>query len=105
MTPIIDEIATLWNSHEKQPFPAGHRTKTVEGVNLGLLDPELAGYIIGFLTTKGGLGSRQKNVMAEYSEKLNLIIEQLETEEAKRYFQSLKKITDLVLEHAHDQPQ
>ena len=101
---MTKDIEALWTAHEQTPFPDGHRSVSAQGMKLTLLESEIAGYILTFITTKGGIGSRQRNVLEDYSKKLVDIIAELETEEAKNYFASLKKITDLVLEKAHDQP-
>ena len=102
---MVEEIEKLWSAHEQTPFPEGHRSKEISGMNLTILESEVAGIIIGFITTNGGLGSRQRNVLEDYTAKLEEVINKLESQAAKDYFASLKSIGDQVLKKGHDQPQ
>jgi len=96
----MDQIQKLWEQHEEAQFPAGHRNRTVEGVNLTLIDTEISGFILTFLATGGALGARQTIALNKGIASLKKIIPQLDSA-AQPYFQHLLDLSEEVLKSSH----
>jgi len=96
----MEQIKKLWEQHEQASFPAGHRNKTIEGVNLTLIDTELSGFVLTFISTGGSLGARQHIALEKGISTLTKIIPQLE-DDAKPYFQHLLDLCKKILKESH----
>lgn len=92
----LAEIQEAWSAHESTPFPMGHRMKEINGKNVSVLESEVGGYIMTFLNTGGRLGARQYLAMKAFQQELPDIVNQLEGE-GQKYFDSLRKIADMVM--------
>ena len=99
----FDEIQQRHEALLATPFPSGHRMKTVGDTTLGLIQSEVAGFILTYVETNGSLGTRQRVALKETLGVLADALQDL-SGEAKEYFQELKVLGEMVLKDAHDQP-
>ncbi|MCI5065496.1 hypothetical protein MRY87_07215 [bacterium] len=101
--PELTEIHEKYEAFLGKPFPLGHRSHSIRGKNLALLQSEIGGYILTYTSTNGSLGTRQRSALAE---SLDIMREGIPdfTEEGKAYFEELIDLGARVLATAHDTP-
>ncbi len=92
----LDDIKRCWEEHERSPFPSGLRGKSVEGVDLTLLESNLARYILGTIELGKPLAERSRGFLQTEADKLNALLPHL-SGEAATYFKRLAKIAQDVL--------
>ena len=95
---IPSEIVTLWRQHSTAPFPRGYDGKKVNGIDLSLLDAEIAGFIRVYMNQET-LDFQQMRNLRERLIDLNTIILLLNSEELA-YFNRLRELANLVVQEA-----
>ena len=91
------ELMELWQQHSSASFPAGYGDKVINGVNLSLLDAEIAGCVRIFIHTDGKLDpQRIKNLRKQLID-LNAIILLMDQDELI-YFDRLRKMANLLVQ-------
>ena len=75
-------IRSLYSDFLQVPFPTGLAGRTVDGIDLGLFDTELAGDISQFIDNPNHLSQDQ---IKKYIRKTQYIIERLEDEKQRDY--------------------
>jgi hypothetical protein len=93
---ISPEILELWQQHSSTPFPKGYGGKVINGIDLSLLDAEIAGCIHMYVHS-GELDSRHVEILSKCLVDLNTILLLLNHEELI-YFNRLGQLADLVLQ-------
>jgi hypothetical protein len=88
-------IEQLWREHELAAFPQGYRGKDINGVDLVMLDADVAGCVDTFLS-RGNLNLFQTAVLGLCYRNLTLLIPIL-SEEGKAYYWRLERLAELVL--------
>jgi hypothetical protein len=78
----MEELIKLLREHESLAFPAGYHGKTIEGVNLTIVNSECLGLIYGLVETQGSMSSRSKQTIAKHIKSLTELIEKLSNENA-----------------------
>ena len=94
---IPSEILELWQQHSSTPFPKGYGGKVINGIDLSLLDAEIAGGIHMYVHNSGELDSRHVEILSKCLVDLNTVLLLLNHEELT-YFNRLGQLADLVLE-------
>ena len=93
---IPSEILKLWQQYSSAAFPKGYDGKEISGINLPLLDVEIAGYIRMYVN-HGTLDFRRVESLRELLIDLNTVILLLDSEELT-YFNRLRELANLVLQ-------
>jgi hypothetical protein len=93
---IPTEILELWQQHSTATFPKGYGGKDVNGINLPLLEAEIAGLIRVYITS-GKLDPRRELLLRGRLIDLNTIVLLLDNE-ALIYFSRLNKLANLMLD-------
>jgi hypothetical protein len=93
---IPTEILELWQQHSAATFPKGYGGKDVNGINLPLLEAEIAGFIRVYITS-GKLDPRRELLLRGRLIDLNTIVLLLDNE-ALIYFSRLNKLANLMLD-------
>jgi hypothetical protein len=93
---IPSEILALWKQHATAPFPKGYGGRTVNGMDLSLLDAEITGYIRMYIN-EAGLDYRKLQSLQERLIGLNATILLLDGEEST-YFNRLRELANLVIQ-------
>jgi len=93
---IPTEILELWQQHSTATFPKGYGDKDVNGINLPLLEAEIAGPIRVYITS-GKLDPRRELLLRGRLIDLNTIVLLLDNE-ALIYFSRLNKLANLMLD-------
>lgn len=88
-------IEELWREHESANFPQDYRGKDVNGVDLVMLDADVAGCVDTFLS-RGNLNLYQTAVLGLCYRNLTFLIPIL-SEEGRVYYWRLERLAELVL--------
>ncbi|GAB2577396.1 hypothetical protein Aab01nite_11740 [Paractinoplanes abujensis] len=92
-----EAVARMWRDHVSLPFPGRLRSVDVAGVELAMLDADVAGHVSFWLDNRGCLDDRRRNALATRERQLDTVIPELTGEEAA-YFRHLLDMAVLVLE-------
>ena len=96
---IPAEIVELWQQHSSSAFPKGYGDKEINGIDLPLLEAEIAGCIRMYMHNSAQLDARRTKTLRERLIDLNTVVLLLENEELV-YFDRLRKLANLVLQEA-----
>ena len=88
-------IEQLWSEHKLAAFPQGCRGKDINGIDLVMLDADVAGCVDTFLS-RGNLNLFQTAVLGLCYRNLTYSIPML-SEEGKAYYRRLELLAKLVL--------
>ena len=95
---IPAEILRLWQGHSSAGYPSGFGHRVITGIDMPLLDAEIAGCIRKFIHADGKLDRRQAKILRERLIDLNSIVLLLESEELN-YFSRLATLANLILQY------
>jgi len=88
-------IEQLWREHELAAFPQGYRGKDINGIDLVMLDADVAGCVDTFLS-RGNLNLFQTAILGLCYRNLSYLLPTL-NEEGKAYYRRLELLAELVL--------
>ena len=94
---IPSEILKLWQQHSSAAFPKGYDGKKINGIDLPLLDAEIAGCIHMYMNNDEKLDSQRVRILRERLIDLNTIVLLLDREELI-YFNRLRELANLILQ-------
>jgi hypothetical protein len=97
---IPSEILELWQQHSAAAFPEGYGGREINGIDLPLLDAEIAGCIQRYVHTSGELDPRRMELLRKSLTELNTIVLLLDSEELI-YFNRLRNLANLVLQEVN----
>ena len=97
---IPAEILELWQEHSASSFPKGYGGKEINGIDLSLLDAEIAGCIHRYVHNSGELDHRHIEILRKSLTDLNTIVLLLNSEELM-YFNRLRNLAILVLQEVN----
>ncbi|WP_221328194.1 hypothetical protein [Actinoplanes sp. L3-i22] len=89
-------VSRLWGEHLKQPFPSRLRSVEVAGVEMVMLDANVAGCVSTWLNNGGDLDGWRRDALATCERQLERVVPELADREAA-YYQRLLDMTVLVL--------
>ena len=93
----IEIICNEWKLFKNTPFPSSNGGEEVKGVCLVSVDTFASGCIDTFVKNHGNLDGERINILIECVSDTNKIVDDLQGE-AKSYFITLLKLSELVLE-------
>ena len=88
-------IAELWKEHLATPFPKGMQDEDVEGIDLVMLDADIAGCVDSFIG-RGNLNLFQAAVLGLSYRNVSTVMPIL-NETGAGYFGRLERLAELVL--------
>jgi hypothetical protein len=91
------EILQLWQQHCAAAFPKGYGKKEINGIDLPLLDAEIASSIHMYMHHGGTLDSPRAKTLRKRLIDLNTIVLLLDQEELT-YFDRLRRLANLILQ-------
>ena len=94
---IPSEIIKLWQQHYSAAFPMGYSDRKINGIDLSLLDSEIAGCIHMYMHNHEELDSQRVQILREHLIDLNNIILLLDHEELI-YFSRLSELANLIIQ-------
>jgi hypothetical protein len=90
------KIPELWNIHLASKFPRGYGGETIEGIDLVLLDSDIAGCVSTFITNNGQLDLFRTAILGRCYRDSTIVTSHL-AGEAKERFSRLETLSNLVL--------
>jgi hypothetical protein len=93
---IAPEILELWKQHSSAALPKGYDGKKLNGIDLSLLEAEIAGCVHMYVN-QGTLEYRHLETLSNRLIDLNTIVLLLNDEELI-YFNRLRTLADLILQ-------
>ncbi|MEP6895992.1 MAG: hypothetical protein ABI986_10330 [Chloroflexota bacterium] len=93
---IPTDILDLWQQHSSAPFPKGYMGKAINGIDLPLVDAEIAGCIHKYINS-ARLDSQILKTLRERLVDLNTMVLLLDSEELI-YFNRLRDLANRVLQ-------
>ena len=97
---IPSEILKLWQEHSASSFPKGYGGKGINGIELALLDAEIAGCIHMYVHNSSELDQRHVEILRKSLTDLNTIVLLLNSEELI-YFNRLRNLAILVFQEVN----
>ncbi len=94
----IDQLEKLWAEHQDAPFPAQCRGEDCDGIDLVMLDADIAGCISTFLARKGSLDQTRLAVLGLCYRDVCFVLPRLDADAATHY-RRLELMARLALEH------
>jgi hypothetical protein len=94
---IPSEILELWQEHSSAMFPKGYDDKGLKGIDLPLLDAEIAGCIHIYVHNQGELDSWRVETLKKRLIDLNTVLLLLDNE-SLAYFNRLRNLANLILQ-------
>ena len=98
MKTINQQIKSLWDEHIVAPFPDRCRGEESEGVDLVLLDADIAGCVSTFLASGGTLDAQRQNILRDLEAEAERVVVVLKEVPERNYYVRLAKLAHLVLE-------
>ena len=93
----MDEIRRLWREHQEAPYPDGFRGVEVAGVELVMLDADIAGCVSTYLKKGGCLDLQRAAILGRCYRDASLVVREL-TGAPRDYFARLERVAATVLE-------
>src|SRR6476659_4428401 len=94
---VPSEILELWQQYSASAFPKEYGQKGINGIDLPLLDADIAGYIRMYLHNGATLDSLHVKTLRKRIIDLNTILLLLDQEELT-YFDRLRRLANLILQ-------
>ncbi|MFG2641950.1 hypothetical protein ACGFYP_13405 [Streptomyces sp. NPDC048370] len=91
-------VAHLWQEHMRAPFPAGLRGADRAGIDLVLLDADIAGCVSTWQSNGGSLDAERHRILHRRIADLDQILPLLGATEDPPYWQRLHQLARLVAE-------
>ncbi|MEU5721015.1 hypothetical protein [Micromonospora sp. NPDC047738] len=91
----IEAVARLWEAHLRAPFPPRLRGLDIAGVEMILLDADIAGCVSVWLDSNGQLDDWRRTAVASCLRQLDLVQPLLAGQEAA-YYRRLRDLAELI---------
>jgi hypothetical protein len=92
-----DEVRLLWDEHRSAPFPDGLAGEEIAGVDIVMLDADIAGCVATALGNHGRPAVERKAVLAKCLDDLDRVLPLLQDEGAREYYERLRRLAQLTL--------
>ena len=92
-----ESIDALWKGHVESRFPAGLRGEEVDGIDLVMLDADIAGCVQSFVRRRQ-LDQPRLDILSKCHAEVTAISPKLSSE-ARLYFERLGQMAAAVLDH------
>ena len=92
----MNALTKLWTEHQAAKFPSGLGGTEIEGIDLALLDADVAGCIVTSLAIGGRLDALQQNTLRKCRRDALKVIPKLRGD-VRTYFERLERITSIAL--------
>jgi hypothetical protein len=87
----------LWKEHGRADFPPDLRGEEVSGIDMVMLDADVAGCISTWLTNGGQLDAARREILAQSMSDLDRVVDQLRGDD-ERYYRRLREMAALILD-------
>lgn len=93
----LEEGRRLWGEHLSAPFPSRLRGEEIEGVDMVMLDADIAGCIDAWLGRGGRLDEQRRGWLKSCREDLRRVMRALDDPEERAYYERLDALARLAL--------
>lgn len=91
-------FAHLWDEHRRAPFPARLRGEEVAGVDMVMVDADLAGCVDTWLGGSGPLDPGRLSVLRDLVQDLDGVLPLLQDEHERRYYERVRDLARLMVD-------
>jgi hypothetical protein len=91
-------VAQLWEEHRRATFPARLRGEEIAGVDMVMVDADVAGCVDTWLSGSGPLDAGRLSVLRDLVRDLDGVVALLEDEHERQYYERLRDLARLVLD-------
>ena len=91
-------VARLWQEHLSAAFPGTLRGAELAGVDMVMLDADVAGCVSTWRNNRGTLDSERRRILHDCITDLDKVLPLLTSKEDLRYYQRLRQLAVLVSE-------
>jgi len=93
-----DEVRQLWNEHLNAPFPRRLGGVEIAGVEMVLLDADIAGCVQTWLSNRGGrLDEQRKEILRSCLNEADRVLPLLQDGGEREYYERLRRLARLAL--------
>jgi len=92
------EVQLLWDAHRRAPFPPELAGEEIAGVDLVMLDADIAGCVSTWLRDRGRLDEERRRSLASCLQDVERVLPLLEHQEAHAYYERLRRLTQLIVD-------
>jgi len=93
----MEAVTRLWQAHLEAEYPDGYRGEEVAGVELILLDADIAGCVSTYLADGGRLDLQRTAILGRCYRDAAVVVSELPSP-AREYFARLERMAGAVLE-------
>ncbi|MFF9817756.1 hypothetical protein [Streptomyces sp. NPDC014006] len=91
-------VARLWQEHLDAKFPAGLRGAELMGIDMVMLDADVAGCVSAWRANSSALDPNRRRILHNCIADLDMVLPVLTTAEDFRYYQRLRHLAVLTSE-------
>jgi hypothetical protein len=92
----MEQVRSMWARHLQGAFPARLRGEQIEGVDLVMLDAEIAGCVSTWIARRGELDEQRRDLLDRLVVETDTVIPYLTAEE-RFYYRRLQRLAGIVL--------
>ncbi|MFF3359558.1 hypothetical protein ACFYWN_44955 [Streptomyces sp. NPDC002917] len=92
---VVAAVARLWQEHLDAEFPAGLRGAELEGIDMVMLDADIAGCVTTWRNNDGSLGRESLRILRHCITELDKVLPLLMEAEEFRYYERLHQLATL----------
>jgi hypothetical protein len=93
----LDEGQRLWDEHLLAPFPTRLRGEEIDGIDMVMLDADIAGCVSTWLGNKGRLDETRRGWLEGSLDDLARVLRLLADEDERAYYERLRRLAQLAL--------
>jgi hypothetical protein len=91
-----NDVQRLWEEHQATAFPERLGGREIAGVDMVLLDADVAGYVTAWLGT-GSLDDERRAMLVESLNDLDRVLPRLEFPAEREYYERLQRLAQAAL--------
>jgi hypothetical protein len=100
----LDEAAQLWAEHREADFPDRLRREEIAGVDMVMLDADVAGCVQTWVGSKWRLGEPHQSCLTRCLNDLNRVLPLSDDPSERSYYERLRALARLALDSPRGQP-
>ncbi|MGW4519441.1 hypothetical protein ACWEO4_48220 [Streptomyces sp. NPDC004393] len=90
-----EDVARLWQEHQDADFPAGLRGAELDGIDLVMLDADIAGCVTTWRSNGGFLDAERLRILRDCITELDNVLPLLMDAEELRYYKRLHRLATI----------
>src|SRR4051794_19474230 len=102
--PVRDEIRRQWQAHLNRAFPARMRGEDIDGVDMVMIDADVAGCVSTWLGSSSALDAARIGILRVCRDELQRVVPKLGDPTERDYYGGLQKLANAVLDAQQGSP-